>query len=445
MPTPSHGHGTQCASGWKHTRDKGTARASPRVATRGLEYPMNLRHPIFVSGIFTALCGIFLVSARADVYELSSGGQIVGELIRREETPKQRYVIQTADGATVTIDRSQIKQVVSQTPAELEYQIIKPTYPDTAEGQTKLADWCRDNNLPRARQSALERVVELDPENRLARMALGYAQIDGRWVQPDQYKQEQGYVRYKGNWLLPQEVEIAEKKRKEDLAQKQWYASLKRWRGWMNDPEKVPQVREEMDGVKDPLAVPALMQTVDSDTNRDLRVWCIQALGRIGTEKAVEAIVENSLSSTEDEIRLTCFDQLSGNALHSAVPKYVAALKAKDNERVNRAGYALGKLGDKSAVLPLIDALVTTHKFTVIEGSGNPNQMSAGFSPGGTSPGGMTVGGPKQVTIKRDLNNQQVLDALAAMTGVNLGFDQKAWRSWYGSQRKPVTVDTRRD
>ncbi len=71
-------------------------------------------------------------------------------------------------------------------------------------------------------------MVELDPENRLARMALGYAQIDGRWVQPDQYKQEQGYVRYKGNWLLPQEVEIAEKKRKDDLAQKQWYASLKR-------------------------------------------------------------------------------------------------------------------------------------------------------------------------------------------------------------------------
>ncbi len=155
------------------------------------------------------------------------------------------------------------------------------------------------------------------------------------------------------------------------------------WRGWMNDPEKVPQVREEMNGIKDPLAVPALMQAVDSDTNRDLRVWCIQALGRIGTEEAVKAIVENSLSSTEDEIRLTCFDQLSGNAEHSAVPKYVAALKAKDNERVNRAGYALGKLGDKSAVLPLIDALVTTHKFTVIEASGNPNQMSAGFSPGG--------------------------------------------------------------
>jgi hypothetical protein len=396
----------------------------------------------------SAVLSAFLTTAcYADIYQLASGGQVIGELIRREETPKQRYVIQTVDGATVTIDRLQIKQIVSQTPADLEYEKIKPTYPDTAEGQTQLADWCRDNNLPRARKAVLERVIELDPENRSARMALGYTQIDGRWIQPDQLKQEQGYVRYKGGWVLPQEVEIEEKKRKDDLAQKQWFANLKRWRGWMNDPEKVPQVREEIKGINDPLAVPALTQTVGSDQPRELRVWCIQALGRLGTQDAIRAIVDNSLNSTEDEIRLTCFDQLGGNALHAAVPLYVAALKSKDNERVNRAGYALGKLGDKSAVLPLIDALVTTHKFTVVEGSSNPNQMSAGFTPGGggMSPGGMTVGAPKPIIIKRDLNNQQVLDALASLTGTNLGFDQRAWRNWYGSQRKPVTVDTRRD
>jgi hypothetical protein len=257
--------------------------------------------------------------------------------------------------------------------------------------------------------------------------------------------QERGYVRYKGSWLLPQEVELAEQRRKNDLAEKQWFANLKRWRGWLNDPDKAGQVRAEVGKIDDPLAVPALVQSVDAEQRREMRVWCLQALGRIGSADAVKAIVENSLITTDEEIRLTCFDQLAGNALHIAVPMYVTALKNKDNERVNRAGYALGKLGDKSVILPLIDALITTHKFTVIEGSGNPNQMSAGFSPGGMSPGGMTVGGNKPVTIKRDLSNQQVLDALAVLTGVNLGFDQKAWRNWYGSQRKPVPVDTRRD
>jgi hypothetical protein len=396
-------------------------------------------------GLSGALCAIWSDFGHADVYELSAGGRITGELVNREEVPRQKYVIRTADGATITLERAQIKQVVSQTPAALEYERIRPTFNDTADDQLRLADWCREKSLAHGRQLALERVIELDPENRQARMALGYTQIDGRWIQPDQYRQERGYVRYKGSWMLPQEVELAEKKRKNDLAEKQWFINLKRWRAWLNDPEKVGQVRDELSKIDDPLAVPALVQSVESEQRREMRVWCLQALGRIGTADAVKAIVDNSLITMDEESRLTCFDQLTGNAMQMAVPLYVTALKNKDNERVNRAGYALGKLGDKSAVLPLIDALVTTHKFTVVEGSGNPNQMSAGFSPGGMSPGGLTVGESKPKTIKRDLNNQQVLDALAALTGVNLGFDQRAWRNWYASQRKPMSVDTRRD
>jgi len=400
---------------------------------------------VIVLGVSAALCTFFQVQGHADVYELSDGGRVYGELVNRDEMPRQKLIIHTVDGTTITLDRSQVKQIVAQSPAELEYEKIRPTFADTAEDQMRLADWCREKSLAHARQTALERVIELDPENRQARMALGYAQIDGRWIQPDQLMQERGYVRYKGSWMLPQEVELAEKKRKDELAEKQWFTNLKRWREWLNDPEKASRVREEIGKIDDPLAVPALVQTIDSEQRHEIRVLCLQALGRIGTADAIKAIVENSLITTDEEIRLTCFDQLTGNALHLAVPMYVTALKNKDNERVNRAGYALGKLGDKSVILPLIDALITTHKFTIIEGSGNPNQMSAGFSPGGMSPGGMTVGGNKPMIIKRDLSNQQVLDALTALTGVNLGFDQKAWRNWYGSQRKPVTVDIRRD
>jgi hypothetical protein len=394
------------------------------------------------AGQLTAVVGILLalgIQARADVYELSSGGRITGELINRDESPRQKFEIRTVDGATVTLDRSQIKQIVTQSPAELEYEKIRPTFGDTAEEQTKLAEWCREKLLSRGRQAALQRVIELDPENRQAHVALGYTQMDGRWVQRDQYMQDQGYVRYKGNWLLPQEVELAEKKRKDDLAEKQWFTSFKRWRGWMDDSGKAAQVREEVNKINDPLAVPALVQTLDQDQHRDLRVWCVQALGRIGNQAAIQAIVDRSMEDADEEIRLSCFDELKGNGLHTAVPMYVAGLKNKDNAKVNRAGYALGKLGDKSAILPLVGALVTTHKFTVVEGSSNPNQMSAGFTPGGglgAGPGGMTVGAAPTRTVKRDLNNQQVLDALASLTGVNFGFDEKAWRNWYNSQKK---------
>jgi len=90
---------------------------------------------------------------------------------------------------------------------------------------------------------------------------------------------------------------------------------------------------------------PLLVQTIDSEQRHEIRVLCLQALGRIGTADAIKAIVENSLITTDEEIRLTCFDQLTGNALHLAVPMYVTALKNKDNERVNRAGICTRKTG----------------------------------------------------------------------------------------------------
>ncbi|HTQ37547.1 MAG TPA: HEAT repeat domain-containing protein [Pirellulales bacterium] len=396
--------------------------------------------PVFAS--FGIALAFTVGVGRADIFELSNGGQITGELTNREETPRQKYVIQTPDGSTFTFERAQIKKITAQSPVELEYENIRPTFADTADGQWQLAEWCREKSYTKGRQTALERVLQLDPENKQAHMALGYSQVDGRWVQQDQAMQEQGRVRYMGQWVFPQEKELLEQKRKDELAEKQWFITLKRWRGGLDDPTKADEVHDELTKLNDPTAVPALVQALDSERSRQARVWFLEALGRIGTPDAVKAIVEHSLGDSDDELRLTCFDQLTGNAAHLAVPLYAADLKSKDNVRVNRAGYALGKLGDKTAILPLIDALVTTHTFTIDEGSSNPGQISAGFSP--TGGGGMTMGSaPKR--IRREMTNQQVLDALISLTGgVNYGFDKGAWRKWYASEKKPTNVDTRR-
>ena len=162
-----------------------------------------------------------------------------GEIVTSPNTPKDKTVIRTASGGEVTLDKSQIKQIIPQSAAELEYEKIRPTYPDTVEGQWKLAEWCRDNSLTKQRQTHLERVIALDPDHEQARALLGYSQIDGRWIRRDDLMKERGYVLYNGAWKLPQDVELIERKKKQEQAEREWFAKLKRWRtSFDNHPER---------------------------------------------------------------------------------------------------------------------------------------------------------------------------------------------------------------
>ena len=101
---------------------------------------------------------------------------------------------------------------------------------------------------------------------------------------------------------------------------------------------------------------------------------------------------------------------------------------------VNQAAWALGRLGDPSAIPALIDAVVTKHRFKVQTGSG-PGGISGGFSPQGG--GGMQAGGGVKI-IEQEFQNRQVLSALTALVpnGVNFAYDKLAWKNWYAQQQQ---------
>jgi hypothetical protein len=132
----------------------------------------------------------------------------------------------------------------------------------------------------------------------------------------------------------------------------------------------------------------------------------------------------------------------------------VAFLKDPNNVRLNRAAYALGRLGDRSVLSPLIDALMTTHYIVLPAksdaytatfsptGAGSPN--STPVSPlGGT---GLSAGEDRK-TIPRTVSNQDVLEALIRLGGgVNFGFDKRAWRNWLANENRysaPPTLGRR--
>lgn len=393
---------------------------------------------------------VLLAAGRAageTVFVLTTGGRVTGELLNPEETPRQKFVIRAVGGARVTLEPSQVKQVLITRPEELQYEKIRPKYPDTVEGQWALAEWCFQQRLTAQREKHLRRVIELDPDHAEARRALGYSQLDGEWVTREEIMTRRGYQRYKGRWRTPQEIELLEKKRRVEIAEKEWAQKLGRWRDWLGT-ERDPQGRRNILAIDDPHAVEALTRNLTGDPSAHARTLYIEVLAKIGSPEAIEALAVCSIEDPVEEVRLTCLDYLEKKERPEVVAYYVGKLRAKDNRVVNLAAIGLGRMKDPSAVGPLIDALITVHKFKV--STGNPGSISTTFGtgPGGSGAppgaGGLSVGGRPRI-VSRYIRNRYVLDALIALTGQNFNFDERAWKYWYAGQQKRPNVDTRRD
>ena len=141
-------------------------------------------------------------------------------------------------------------------------------------------------------------------------------------------------------------------------------------------------------------------------------------------------------------LRLEALDHLIASNQPGIVERYVAALRDTDNVVVNRAAAALKTINAAAAISPLIDALVTDHKYKVK--TGEAGQLSATFSP--QTGGGFSFGSSGPRTVKRAQNNPEVLSALIALSGgANFEYDKTAWRQWFAAQRGPQDLDARRD
>ena len=384
-------------------------------------------------------------TARAEVFVLSGGGRVTGELVNRNESPRKHYIVQVADGAKVTLDATEVEQVLRPRPEEIEYERIRPTYADTAAAQWELAQWCREHRLRKQRDVHLRRIIGLDPDHADTRHALGYSQIDGQWATREEIMIKRGYKKYKGKWITQQEIDLIEEKQKHESAQQEWFRKLKRWRGWLDD-DRNRQARENILAIDDPMAVKALAIALRDDSVPAARILYVEALANIDTPKAALALAIASLDDPVEEVRLTCLDHLQTKKRPDVVSYYVGKLKdKKDNAIVNRAAFGLARMRDPSSITPLIGALITTHKFKIGKPGGD-NAMSSTFGSGpGGGGGGMSMGGGPTI-IRRDIRNQTVLDALVILTGENFYFDKQAWKYWLAAQKKPAqAIDARRD
>lgn len=388
-------------------------------------------------------CLVFLAlaapaQARGDVFVLKDGGKIAGELLNPDQSPRETFVVRTATGGEVTLAREQVEQVLHPRPEELEYERVRPTYPDTAEGQWALAKWCQENQLAAQRETHLQRLIEIDPQHEEARRALGYSLRNGQWLTQEEAMARDGYRRYKGKWMNEQQIQLAESRRQQELAEKDWFRKVSQWREWLGT-ERHAMALQNLMTIDDRAAVKALAAALDEDPRASARRVYVDALAHVGGPAAAEVLTVKAMEDPVLEVRLTCLDWLKTTSDPAVVAYFVRGLKHKNNAFVRRAAVGLSAMRDPSAIGPLIEALVTEHKFVVPgSGGGGPGSISTTFGSGG---GGMSVGGGPKVS-RQFIRNPECLDALVLLTGgANFQYDVGAWKSWYAGQKRRITLE----
>lgn len=398
-------------------------------------------------------------TVRADLVKLMNGGELRGKIVRTPDN-KQLIRLETLTGAVVVVEREQTQFVTMRSLTVEEYETRSRHVQDNWEAHWDLAEWCRQHSLSRERETHLRRVTELSPEHQKAQLALGRVWHEGNWVDRDELMASQGYVKYRNRYITPQELEIIQNTAEELASERAWYQKIRLWHGWLDSASEDRSRRaiSEFRNIDDSRAAAALLKILGSDSRVQVRELCVEILTRISGIKAVGGLVKFALFDDDDRVRAAALSGIGEDSYQHAQDVLVKALTNEYNAVVCRAATALGRIGNKDAVKPLIEALVTAHNYNV--SSDVPTNQTYSF----TTDGNLGNIGPslppsvlsavrtgqmlppiilqqndptpkKTVTIRVEHYNSDVLAALGKLTQQNFGYDKRTWSLWWAAEK----------
>jgi HEAT repeats len=206
--------------------------------------------------------------------------------------------------------------------------------------------------------------------------------------------------------------------------------------------------------IKDPLAVLPLARGL-GDGNIACRRTLIDALARFPQDEATLNLAVIALSDRQVELRRKAIAVLLPRNDPRVVPQFRKALQSDNDFLIRNAADALGRMKAAPAVPELINVLKARRRKSVdipvqnyfgalptafanpTDADINPQRRvrhvpRIGIAAAGNFAGISNERRMQDVTVFRT----EVLDALVAITGVNHGFDEAAWRRWYQEQTR---------
>lgn len=161
---------------------------------------------------------LFAASAAADDVHLKDGRVLSGRVAEEGS----RYTIVDRD-RKYAVPKAKVEKVVKRRSFMDDYEERLDKLPeDDAEAIFEFGKWLEANDWPTRARLAYAEVLNLDPDHRGARKALGYRLFEGEWVSPEEENRRNGLVEFEGRWYTKHDLAEFKKEieRSEELRQK---------------------------------------------------------------------------------------------------------------------------------------------------------------------------------------------------------------------------------
>ncbi|MHC4473006.1 MAG: HEAT repeat domain-containing protein [Planctomycetota bacterium] len=308
--------------------------------------------------------GILVVPILLVLVSLPVGAQDVvrlkgGEIIAGKVTDGLLEVRVETPAGTVRVPWSEIEGIDRPDHVRsLFTKRAKEVKADDAAGHFLLAVWCRRHGLAKEMETELGKVLQIEPEHRAARAALGYEKVGEKWVAGTEILEAKGFVRRDDRWILEEEAAYEDmlKARKKALSEKEEKARDLILKAADENPRISKYALAALEGKSwDALRIPLFRAL--GHKKPEVRELAAAQLGRIGELEAVRPLLRSAVLDTKEPVREASVAALKSIGQPDAIYPLARALASNHPQIRMHAAAAIGGFGDIQGVEYLVQRL----------------------------------------------------------------------------------------
>lgn len=404
----------------------------------------------------TFFCLSALARALADEVVLTDGRIVEGKV---EDLGSEVRI--TKGKNAITFPKSMVKEIRYKPTKEEEYaERVKRIDAKDPEAQFDLGRWCADNGLKEQAADRFRKTIEIQPDHEGAHLALGHRKLEGRWLSEDEFNAAKGLVKYKGEWVTPQEKELSEEIEKAKEAERDILRQVRKAMGDLASNSEKRQVEAEsvLGGIGWEYKLKIFISSCSSYSTR-VRRYVAAQLGLAKDKSAIPALGHVWLYDIDEAARKNA--EASIGKLGETEQVFNILLKGIFSDRRDvsmRSVAGLADHKDPRSIPYLVDLLQAVLEdlgdVTPTEGSKDVRIIGKAVK----LPDGTEAVIPKRITARtpmKELEEQEkakerqrleddrsvIIKTLATVSGQDFGSDLAKWRAWLAEQARQAAKE----